>query len=122
MKYARLYNDVAGESHFEDVEAGLSPAVYAPPAPPLSVSDFIPAAAFALVNAPARWKGDWHPAAARSLYFLLTGEWELTASDGEVRRFSAESILRVEDTSGKGHASRGLGDGDSLAAVVRLAD
>jgi hypothetical protein len=122
MKYVRLYTDSAGESHFEDIEVELTPVDYAPPAPPLNLSPFIPATQFAFMNAPAGWKGDWHPASARSVYFLLSGEWEVSASDGTVRRFTSGSILQVEDTWGKGHASRVIKNGDSLAALIRRAD
>ncbi|MGB7621669.1 MAG: hypothetical protein WBN92_04900 [Terriglobia bacterium] len=80
MKYVRLYTDPAGESHFKDIEVELALVDYAPPAPPLNLSPFIPATQFAFLNAPAGWQGDWHPASARSVYFLLSGEWEVTAS------------------------------------------
>jgi len=50
---------------------------------------------------------------------VLSGEWEVTASDGEARRFAAGSVLLVEDTRGKGHASR-VGNSDSLAVMVQL--
>jgi hypothetical protein len=51
---------------------------------------------------------------------VLSGEWEVTASDGETRRFAAGSVRLASDTSGKGHASRVLGDADSLAVMVEL--
>jgi quercetin dioxygenase-like cupin family protein len=57
------------------------------------------------MNAPAGWSSDWHPSSARDIFFVLTGEWEVTASDGESRRFGAGSVLLVEDTSGKGPSS-----------------
>lgn len=74
MKYSRLYSDRAGESHFEDVELELAPVEFAPPAPPLNLSPFVPATQFAFLSAPAGWCGDWHPASAQSVYFLLSGE------------------------------------------------
>jgi hypothetical protein len=75
---------------------------YAPPASPLSLSSFMPATQFGFMNAPAGWSGDQHPATARNIFFVLSGEWEVTASDGEARRFSAGSVLLVEDTNGQG--------------------
>jgi hypothetical protein len=39
-----------------------------------------------------------------------------------VRRLGAGDILLMEDTTGKGHATRIIGDEDALAAVVQLAD
>jgi hypothetical protein len=33
MMYTRLYADETGESHYEDIEAELTPRDFAPPAP-----------------------------------------------------------------------------------------
>ena len=118
VNYVRLYADANGESHFEEVEIDLEPTDYAPPAPLLDLSSFTPAMQFGFMRAPAGWSSDWHPSSARNIFFVLGGEWEVTASDGETRRFATGSVLLAEDTDGKGHASRVLSD--SLAAVVAL--
>ena len=120
ITYSRLYADEHGESHFEDIEIDLTLTEYVPPAPPLSLSSFTPATQFGFMNAPAGWSSDWHPTSARNIFFVLTGEWEVTASDGESRRFAAGSVLLVEDTEGKGHSSRVVSEEDSLAAMVQL--
>lgn len=120
--YTRLYADENGESHFEDVEIDLTLTEYAPPAPPLGLSSITPAKQFGFMNAPAGWSSDWHPTSARNIFFVLTGEWEVAASDGETRRFSAGSVLLVDDTTGKGHTSEVVSQTDSLAAMVQLAD
>src|ERR1700738_2204966 len=113
--YTRLYSDEHGESHFEEIEIDLKLTDYAPPAPPLELSSSTLATQFGFMNAPAGWSSDWHPATARNIFFLLAGEWEVIASDGEARRFSTGSVLLVEDTRGKGHSSRVIGQTDSLA-------
>lgn len=120
ITYTRLYSDADGDSHFEDVEIDLTLTDYAPPAPPLSLSSFAPATQFGFMSARAGWSSDWHPSSDRNIFFVLTGEWEVTASDGEARRFRVGSVLRVEDTTGKGHSSRVVSQNESLAAVVRL--
>ena len=120
MTCTRLYADADGESHFEDLGIDLALTDYAPPAPPLSLSSFTPATRFGFMNAPAAWSRDWHPTSTRNIFFVLTGEWEVTASDGESRRFGAGSVLLVEDTTGKGHSSRVVSEIDSLAAMVQL--
>jgi hypothetical protein len=120
--YTRLYADAQGESHFSDIEIDLTLTEYAPPAPPLELSPTTPANHFGFMNAPAGWSSDWHPTSARNIFCVLTGEWEVTASDGETRRFSTGSVLLVDDTTGKGHASRVIGQTDSLALMVQLGE
>jgi quercetin dioxygenase-like cupin family protein len=72
------------------------------------------------MRARAGWGSDWHASSARALFFVLSGEWEVTASDGESRQFSVGSALLVEDTKGKGHSSRVIGEDESLAAMIEL--
>lgn len=122
LAHTRLYADEHGESHFEDIEIDLTLTDYAPPAAPLGLSSFTPATQFGFMNAPAGWSSDWHPATARNVFFVLSGEWEVTASDGETRRFGAGCVLLLEDTAGKGHSSRVVSAIDSLAAMVELVD
>jgi quercetin dioxygenase-like cupin family protein len=121
VRYVRVYADSEGESHFTDEAMELSPATFAPPAPPLSLSAFTPTKQFALLVSPAGWFGDWHTAPHRQFFFRLVGEIEIRVSDGEVRRLGPGSILFVEDTTGKGHTTRNVGD-DAIAAVVQLAE
>ncbi len=80
----------------------------------------MPAARCGFLSAPAGWSGDYHPTPRRQFLFVLRGIFEGTASDGVVRRFGPGGVLLMEDTTGKGHATRIIGDEDALAAVVQL--
>ena len=122
FKFARLYSDEASESHFEDIESELRLVDFAPSAPPLQVSEYISAERTAFLGGPAGWNGDWHVSSARNLFVVISGEWEIEASDGETRSFTASSVLLAEDTTGRGHRSRVVGEEDSLALLVQLAD
>lgn len=120
MEYVRLYADDAGETHFEDVEVGLSSADLAPPAPPLDVSSFVDASRFAFLRAPAGWFGDWHPAPARQFLVVTNGTFEVSVSTGEKRQLGPGTVLLVEDTEGRGHVTRVVGERAASAAVVQL--
>jgi hypothetical protein len=120
MTIARLYADDAGESHFDDVEIELFATDYVSSAPPIELSKLRPAAQACFMSARAGWSSDWHPSSARAMFFVLTGEWEVTTSDGESRRFGVGSALLVEDVTGKGHMSRVLGEEGSTAAMIEL--
>ncbi len=122
MKYTRVYADETSESHYEDVEVALTLVDFSPPTPPVNLSAVTPAAGVAFVSIPPGWVGDWHPTPRQQFFFFLAGEVEVEASDGEVRRHGPGSALLVEDTTGKGHRSWVVGDGDVLAAVVQVAD
>jgi hypothetical protein len=45
---------------------------------------------------------------------------EAKVSDGEVRTFGPGCVTLVEDTTGKGHESRLIGDKDVLTLVIQL--
>jgi hypothetical protein len=118
--YCRLYADSSGESHFEDVEVELWEVDFAPPAPALLLSEFGPAVRAAFLGGPTGWQGEWHRASRRNLFVVISGQWEIEASDGERRLFSATDVLLVEDMFGKGHNSRVTSPDDSLALLVEL--
>ena len=120
MKYARLYADAKGESHIEYVEVELQATDFAPPAPPLNLSSFTPATRVGFLHAPPGWSGNWHPAPKRQIMIYLAGEVEGKTSDGQVRRFGPGDVVLLEDTTGRGHISRVVGNQDVLMAVVQL--
>lgn len=119
-RFTRLYADADGESHFQDLDQELNLVEFAPPAPPLFLSDPSSATQFSFFGAPSGWQSDWHPSPSRSLFVVASGEWEVTASDGEARCFAAGSVLLVEDTTGRGHTSRVISKEDSVSLLVQL--
>ena len=121
-KYTRVFTDEDGETHFEDVEIELLPDDFAPPAPALNLSAFKEAKKFGFMNAPTGWFGDWHPTPKRLVFVYISGKIEAKVSDGEVRVFGPGSVTLVEDTTGKGHTSRVVGDQDVFGVVIQLED
>jgi quercetin dioxygenase-like cupin family protein len=120
MKYIRLYADDAGVSHFEDAEVGLNEFTYAPPAPPFFVSSRETATGVMMTELPAGWFGDWHASPRLQWWIQLSGEIEVETGDGEKRRLGPGSIVRVEDTTGRGHTTRVTGDQPVHAVYVHL--
>lgn len=53
---------------------------------------------------------DWHVNPGRYFSIFIDGEFELTASDGTKFRPKPGDIYLVEDTTGKGHYGRNLGN------------
>ena len=122
LSFVRIYSDALGESHFADEELPFALVDFAPPAPPISVTEALAADSVAVISSPAGWHGDWHPVPRRQLMFVLAGELEVRVSDGEIRRFAPGAILLVEDTVGKGHVSAVVGTQRCFMANVPLRD
>lgn len=120
MRYARLFADDTGESHFDDIEIEFTATDYVQSAAPIHLSAPLPASQVAFMRAPAGWASEFHVSSARNMFVVLSGEWEVTASDGESRRFAVASVLLVEDTGGKGHASRVVSETAALAVMLEV--
>ncbi len=121
--YVRLFADEEGESHFAEVEVALEAIDFAPPAPPLHFAALFPATGCSFLCCPVDWGGQTpHPSPRRQLLCNLKGEYEVTTSDGAVRRFPAGSVLLLEDTTGKGHTTRITSGDEVLIVAVALAD
>jgi hypothetical protein len=122
MQYARVYAGPDGESHYEDVEVTFISRDYAPPAPPLGISSSCPATHSVFVHSPVGWYGDLHPTPVRQWWILLSGDAELQTSDGELRQFAPGAVVLLEDTTGKGHVSRILGDCEAFSVFIQLSE
>jgi Cupin domain len=122
MKYMRVYADQNGDSHGEEVEVEMSLTDFAPPAPPVELSPLMPSTQVALLRFPAGWESLPHPAPRRQFAFVLAGELEGAVSDGEVRRHGPGSVILLEDTWGKGHSTRVVGNDPVVVAIVQLPD
>jgi hypothetical protein len=108
--YTRLFADEEGTSHFEDVEIELSQGFNAPPAEPAYFASFVATGDCMWIGGLPGWKGDVpHPVPRRMLFVYLSGEAEITASDGRTQRFGPGSVLLAEDTWGAGHMSKVTG-------------
>lgn len=122
FRHARIYTGPDGETHFEDHELPFDLVDFAPPAPPISVTESLAVSGMAIISSPAGWEGDWHPTPRRQLIVVVAGELETEVSDGEVRVFRPGDVILVEDTSGKGHISRVPGDNRGYALALPLSD
>ena len=120
LRFARLYTDEAGESHFGQVEIEVALRQFAPPASPFGVSPLASASQCGFLHLPERWVGEMHPSPIRMWIFVLSGAMEFEAGDGETLEISPGSALLLEDTTGSGHTSRVLGNGSATLAAVRL--
>jgi quercetin dioxygenase-like cupin family protein len=121
MKYTVLYLDSENKSHFKDTTVDFNSVNFAPPAPPVDLSTYTAASQLVFFRLPVGWFGDWHPAPKRQFFCCLSGQLQITVSDGEKRLFRSGDVFLLEDTAGKGHQTRVVGDVDYIAAIIQLA-
>lgn len=121
MKYHHLIEDDAGVSRFADGEIALELKDFAPPAPPLYLSAFEPAAQLAFLILPPGWQGASHPSPARQVALCLAGTLLVEAGDGTCREIRTGDIWRMEDTQGAGHETHVIGEEEVRLAMVQLA-
>ena len=105
MRYARTFATPDGESHFEDVDVRHDSVEIVPRLPPIDVGERIATAYSNLLRIPPNWDGDWHPSPKRWFALTLSGEMEITSSDGEYPALRAGIDLadRRHDREGASH-------------------
>ena len=117
MQYFRIYADSKGESHFEDIDVPLAPG-----GGQSDLSELIPASGVIFRRSPAGQFIDWHPAPRRQFVVTLSGHAEVEASDGEIRQIGPGTVMLADDTTGKGHITRGIGTDERLSLFIPLPD
>jgi quercetin dioxygenase-like cupin family protein len=120
VEVLRIFSDESGESHFEEVDVAVVESDFAPPAPPLLIADRLDAKSLILCTMPKGWHGVAHPTPARQYFFMLSGLLEVSVSDGETRHVRPGAIVLLEDTSGKGHVTKAIGDTEARCAFVQI--
>jgi hypothetical protein len=104
MKIVRLYTGADNESHFEDVDVELNVAGR------VQASALQPTHGIVFRSAPANHLSDFHPVPKRQYVITLAGEVEIEIGDGTIRRFGPGDVMLAEDTTGRGHITRVIGD------------
>jgi hypothetical protein len=104
MRIHNLYTDANGESHFRDIEIE-----WAEERRGSKLSKRLPATGIIFRETRADNDLDWHLAPRRQYIVNLDAGVKITASDGESRIIGAGEVILVEDITGKGHLSQGLG-------------
>jgi uncharacterized cupin superfamily protein len=103
MKITRIYPDVDGETHFENVNIPLQNSGQIG-----LLSQLQPVTGIIFRETPGDYDYAWHNAPRRQYVIILEGEVDFTVSSGETRRFGGGDVVLLEDTWGKGHCSQAV--------------
>jgi len=133
LSFTHLWADAKGVSHFRDEKLNFEAAT--PQNPTAGTTSQTNPDPEALVALPLRGATgatflylkraaveDWHKAPRRMYLIAVQGMSEVTAGDGEVRRFGLGSIILMDDLTGKGHITRAVGNVDHIALTIPVPD
>ena len=111
MKISRLYSGPDGQTHIEWMALETHPQLATPQGATTIVFRRTEAGHFM----------DWHPAPRRQFVIILSGQLEIGCGDGSKHLFGPGDARLVEDTTGKGHTTRQIGNEPCVTATVPLA-
>ena len=114
MKIIRLYTGNDGESHFGEIDVQFKNLGDS------EASSLEVASGTSFRRAPAGHVRDWHPAPCRQYVITLSGQGEIEIGDGTKRRFGPGDIMLADDTTGRGHITRVVGDQPRIYIVIPL--
>jgi quercetin dioxygenase-like cupin family protein len=112
----RLYTGPDGQTHAEEIEAKFTVGSTTDAFRMLGVSGA------ELHRAPAGRVSDWHTAPRRQYVITLSGRGELEVAGGKKIPVEPGNIELVEDTTGKGHITRVVGQEDRVTLQLALSD
>lgn len=118
----RVYADETGETHLAEVHVP-GPAEPTVGSSRSRVLRDVPTTTLDLVEATEhRPKLDLHPPPRRQLVVVLRGTIEITATDGDRRRFGPGDVLLAEDMIGKGHYYEDVGEDLPMTISIGIPD
>jgi hypothetical protein len=110
----RLYTGPDGQTHAEEIEAKFTVGGAN------DVFKLMGVSGAELHRAPAGAFSDWHTAPRRQYVITLTGRGEVEVSGGKKILLEPGHIDLVEDTTGKGHITRGVGTEDRVTLTLPI--
>lgn len=121
MRYTRVYAGPDGETHFEDAETAGETAKALESDLVGTVSETFPVTGVYFREVREESSPVPHNAPYPLFIVGLRGTFSVEVSDGELREFPPGSVLLVEDTTGKGHTTRRVGDEPRTTLMAPLA-
>lgn len=111
----RLYTGPDGQTHAEEVEAKFT-------AGRNEVFKLMAINGAELHRATPGTAQDWHNAPRRQYVITLSGQAELEVAGGKKIHVGPGNIDLVEDTTGKGHITRVIGNEDRVTLQLPISD
>lgn len=113
VKMTRIYTGTDGQSHAEEVELKITTG---------NATEMFKATAVQFRRTPPGTFSDWHVGPRRQFVITLSGRGEIEVAGGRKVMLEPGKIELIEDTTGKGHTTRAVGNEDRISIAIPLAD
>ena len=113
----RIFTGPDGQTHAEEIELELAPGGGS-----TELSEMFKANGVQFRRQAPNHFEDWHTAPRRQYVITLSGRGEIEIGGGRRIPIGPGHILLVEDLTGKGHISRGVGTEDRISLLIPLAE
>ena len=117
LRYAVVYSDESGITHFRDEYLAWKAAPSTGNAL-LFLTTYLDADKIGFLHIPRGLRSDWHAAPSKRFVIVLSGVGEIEVGDGERRSLPPGSIVLMTDAQGQGHRTNVIGHQDILLACV----
>jgi quercetin dioxygenase-like cupin family protein len=111
----RLYAGPDSQTHAEEIEATFTGS-------PNEVFKLMAITGAELHRSAPGTVQDWHNAPRRQYVITLSGQGEVELAGGKKIHMSPGNIELAEDTTGKGHITRTIGNEDRITLTLPLSD
>ena len=106
MRITHFQRTEDGGSRFFDLDVALAQEVTDAQGFLLRGSNRYASPSVQFMELPEGLDQTWHPAPRRQLVVVLSGELEVTTTDGVSRRFGPGQLFLADDRGGRGHLTR----------------
>lgn len=110
----RLFTGPDGQTHAEEIAIKLAGD------PQNQASEMLKASGAEIHRYPAGHVNSWHVAPRRQLVVTVSGKGEIEVAGGKRIPIPTGNLLLVEDTTGKGHITRVVGNQDRVTIQIPL--
>jgi quercetin dioxygenase-like cupin family protein len=113
----RIFTGSDGQTHAEEISLKLTPGDES-----TELTEMAKATGVQFRRQAPNYFEDWHTAPRKQYVITLSGRGEIEIAGGKKIQLGPGDILLVEDLTGKGHISRGVGSGDRISIIIPLAE
>ncbi|MBI4885651.1 MAG: hypothetical protein HY824_01030 [Acidobacteria bacterium] len=112
----RLYTGPDKQSHAEDIAVAFNQG------PTSNIAPLMKITGAELHRTPPGRFNDWHPGPRRQYVITLSGRGEIEVAGGKKIALEPGHIELIEDTTGKGHTTRVIGNEERVTLWLPIAD